>query len=159
MSPIESIPIRKKIPEPTPQKQICENYQWIYQIYFGKTHVPGDLDPDPSLSDSPSKKSNSSKNKNSNKSVKKKYDRNNNCQKHKKQDASDSSSSGSYLSDDGDNRRKRRKKKSYWKTDQIKLCTRLTAKFPITAYKSKIIRFKLDEDPLQCQIYILTFVE
>ena len=28
-----------------------------------------------------------------------------------------------------------------------------------TAYKSKIVRFKLDEDPLQRQIYFLTFVE
>ena len=28
-----------------------------------------------------------------------------------------------------------------------------------TAYKSKIIEFKLDEDPLQRQIYFLTFVE
>ena len=28
-----------------------------------------------------------------------------------------------------------------------------------TAYKSKIIRFKMDEDPLQRQIYFLAFVE
>ena len=28
-----------------------------------------------------------------------------------------------------------------------------------TAYKSKIIRFKLDEDPLQRQIYFLTFID
>ena len=28
-----------------------------------------------------------------------------------------------------------------------------------TAYESKIIRFKMDEDPLQRQIYFLTFVE
>ena len=28
-----------------------------------------------------------------------------------------------------------------------------------TAYKSKIIRFKMDEDPLQRRIYFLTFVE
>ena len=29
----------------------------------------------------------------------------------------------------------------------------------MTSYKSNIIKFKLDEDPLQCQIYFLTFVE
>ena len=29
----------------------------------------------------------------------------------------------------------------------------------MTAYKSKIIRFKIDEDPLQRRIYFLTFVE
>ena len=28
-----------------------------------------------------------------------------------------------------------------------------------TAYKSKIIRFKMDEDPLQCWIYFLTFID
>ena len=28
-----------------------------------------------------------------------------------------------------------------------------------TAFKSKIIRFKMDEDPLQRRIYFLTFVE
>ena len=29
----------------------------------------------------------------------------------------------------------------------------------MTAYKSKIIKFKLDEEPFQCQIYFLIFVE
>ena len=29
----------------------------------------------------------------------------------------------------------------------------------MTAYKSKIIRFKMDKDPLQRRIYLLTFVE
>ena len=29
----------------------------------------------------------------------------------------------------------------------------------MTAYKSNIIRFKMDEDPLQRRIYFLTFVE
>ena len=28
-----------------------------------------------------------------------------------------------------------------------------------TAYKSKIVRYKMDEDPLQRRIYFLTFVE
>ena len=43
--------------------------------------------------------------------------------------------------------------------DLIKLCARLTANFLTTAYTSKIIRFKMDEDPLQRRIYLLTFVE
>ena len=43
--------------------------------------------------------------------------------------------------------------------DPIKLCPRLTAKFLTTSYKSKIIRFKLDEDPLHHQIYFLTLEE
>ena len=50
-------------------------------------------------------------------------------------------------------------KKSHRKKDPIKLCARLTAKFPKTAFKSNIIRFKMDEDPLQRRIYFLTFVE
>ena len=33
------------------------------------------------------------------------------------------------------------------------------AKLLTTAYKAKIIRFKIDEDPLQHRIYFLTFVE
>ena len=45
------------------------------------------------------------------------------------------------------------------KKDPIKLCARLTARLMTTAYKSKIIRFKLDEDPLQGRIYFLAFVE
>ena len=45
------------------------------------------------------------------------------------------------------------------KTDQIKLCARLMAKFLTTAYKSNIIRLKMDEDTLQRRIYFLTFVE
>ena len=51
------------------------------------------------------------------------------------------------------------KKKSHWKKDLIKLCARLTAKFLTTAYKLKIIRFKLDEYPLQRRIHFLTFLE
>ena len=43
--------------------------------------------------------------------------------------------------------------------DLITLCARLTAKFLTTAYKSKIIRFKIDEVRLQHLIYFLTFVE
>ena len=45
------------------------------------------------------------------------------------------------------------------KKSLIKLCTRLTAKLLTTAHKYKIIRFKVDEDPLQPRIYFLAFVE
>ena len=81
-------------------------------------------------------------------------------QKYKKQDASDSTlSRDSDFSNNSDHRRKRRKKKSHRKKDPIKLCARLTEKFLTTAYKSKIIRFKMDEYPLQCWICFLTLVE
>ena len=82
-----------------------------------------------------------------------------NRRKHRKDDSSDpSSSDDSEFSDDSDYRRKQRKKKKHRKKNSIKQCATLTAKFPTTAYKSKIIRFKMDEDPLQRQIYFLTFV-
>ena len=58
-----------------------------------------------------------------------------------------------------DYRRKRCKKKKYWRNDPIKLCASLTAKLLTTAYKSKIIKFKMDDDPLQRWIYFVTFVE
>ena len=45
------------------------------------------------------------------------------------------------------------------KKDLIRLCATLTAKLMTTAYKSKIIRFKMDEDPLQRRIYFLTFID
>ena len=79
--------------------------------------------------------------------------------KNKKQKSSESSSSDSDSSNDSDYRPKRRRKKSHRKNYLIKLCARLTTKFLTTAYKSKIIKFKLDEDPLQSRIYFLTFVE
>ena len=69
--------------------------------------------------------------------------------KHRKDDSSNpSSSDDSDSSDDSNYRRKRRKDKKHWKKDPIRLCATLTAKFMTTAYKSKIIRFKMDEDPL-----------
>ena len=37
--------------------------------------------------------------------------------------------------------------RAIWEKDPIKLCARLTSKLLTTAYKSKIIRFKIDEDP------------
>ena len=45
------------------------------------------------------------------------------------------------------------------KKDPIRLCATLTAKLLTTAFKSKIIRFKLDEDPLQRRIYFLTLID
>ena len=45
------------------------------------------------------------------------------------------------------------------KKDPIRLCATLTAKVLTTAFKSKMIRFKLDEDPLQRWIYFLTFID
>ena len=41
----------------------------------------------------------------------------------------------------------------------MKLCATLTEKLLTTAYKSKIIRFKMDEDLLQRRIYFLTFID
>ena len=64
------------------------------------------------------------------------------------------------LSDKSNYKRKRRNnKKSHQKNDPIKLCTKLTAKLLTTAYKSKIIKLKLDEDLLQRRIYFLTLIE
>ena len=40
----------------------------------------------------------------------------------------------------------------------IKKCVKLSAKLPIATYKSKVIKFKLDEDPLQRRFYVLYFV-
>ena len=54
---------------------------------------------------------------------------------------------------------KKRKRKSDQKKYPIKLCARLTATFLTTAYKSKIIRFKMDENLLQRRIYFVTFLE
>ena len=68
-------------------------------------------------------------------------------------------SDDSDLSNDSDYRRKLHKKKSHQKEDPVKLCARLKSKLLTTAYKSKIIRFKMDEDPLQRRIYFLTIVE
>ena len=45
------------------------------------------------------------------------------------------------------------------KKDPTSLCATLTEKLLTTVYKLKIIRFKMDEDPLQRRIYFLTFIE
>ena len=80
--------------------------------------------------------------------------------KHQKDDSSDPSLSDYYdSSDDSRYRRKRHKDKKHREKDQIRLCATLTAKLLTTAYKLKIIRFKMDEDPLQRRIYFLTFID
>ena len=110
-------------------------------------------DPEPSSSDSSEIFSSDSR-------AKKKKSKKKKCQKHQKYDLSDpSSSDDSDSSDDRYYRRKRYKKKRYRKKDLIKLCANLTAKFLTTVYKSKIIKFRMDEDPHQRRIYVLTFIE
>ena len=118
-SPIDSIQIRIESTEPTPLILTTD-----FPEQKGKTRVPGDPDPDPSLSDSSSNKSNFSKDSNSSKSNIKKRNKKKKCRKHKKHYASDSSSSDSDSYDNSDYRRKRRKKKSHWQNDPIKLCAR-----------------------------------
>ena len=51
------------------------------------------------------------------------------------------------------------KRRNIRKRIRSKQCATLTANFLTTAYRSKIIRFKMDEDPLQRRFYFLTFVE
>ena len=80
--------------------------------------------------------------------------------KHRKDDSSDPSSRhDSDSSDDSHYRRKRRNNKKHRKNDPIRLCATLTKNLLTTAYKSNIIRFKMDEDPLQRRIYFLTFID
>ena len=70
MSPIDLIPIRTKMTEPTPLTRPAN-----FPDQNGKAHVPGDLDLDLSLSESLSNKSNFSKDSNSSVSNKKKRDK------------------------------------------------------------------------------------
>ena len=109
------------------------------------------LDPDPSSSDSLDSSSSDSAPRRKNSKKKKKR------RKHRKYDSSyPSSSDDSDSSEDSHYRHKQRKDKKHQKKDAIKLCATLTEKLLTTAYKSKIIRFRLDEDPLQCRIYMLS---
>ena len=113
-----------------------------------------DLDLDPSSSDLSDSSSSESASKRKKSKQKKKR------RKHRKDDSSDpSSSDDSDSSEDSNYRRKRRKDKKHWKEDPIRICATLTAKFLTKAFKSKIIGFKLDEDPLQRLIYFLTFID
>ena len=85
---------------------------------------------------------------------KKKSTKKKNRRKHRKDDSSDpSSSNDSDSSDDSHYRRKRHKRMKHRGKYPIKLCATLTGKVLATAYKSKIIRFKMEEDPLHCRIY------
>ena len=96
-------------------------------------------EPDPSSSDSSDSSSSDSAPKRK-KSKKKKM----RC-KHRKYDLSEpSSSDDSESSEDGHYRRKRRKDKKHRKKDPIIICATLTGKFLTTAFKSNIIRFKMD---------------
>ena len=106
-----------------------------------------------------SSKSDSFDDTNFSKSKTKKHCTNKNSRKQKKQDSSDSLSSNSNSSNDSDYIGKQHKKKIHQKKGPIKLCARLKAEFLTTVEKSKIIKFKLDEDPLQLRICFLMFVE
>ena len=91
-------------------------------------------------------------------------DKNKNHQKRKKQSSSDSSLSDSDSSDEIGYKIKRcNKKKKHRKNKQgpIKLCAKVTAKLLTSAYKSKVLKFKLDEDPhlLQHCISFINFME
>ena len=111
-------------------------------------------DPESSSSDSLETSSSDSRGKKKKRAKKKK------CCKHRKDDSSDPSlSDDSDSSNDSHYSRKRYKNKKHREKDPIKLCATLTAKLLTTAYKSKIIRFKMDEDPLQRRIYFLTFID
>ena len=112
-------------------------------------------DPKPSLSESSSETCSSDS-----RAKKKKRNKKKKRRKHREDDSSDpSSSDDSDSSDDSNYRRKQRKKNKHWKKDRIKQCATLTENLLTTAYKSKIIRFKMDKDPLQRRIYFLTFLE
>ena len=41
--------------------------------------------------------------------------------------------------------------------DPIKKCVKLTSKLLTYAYKQKVVKFKLDDYPLHCQVYLLSF--
>ena len=111
-------------------------------------------DPEPSSSDSLESSSSDSRARKKKRTKKKKR------RKHRKDDSPDPSlSDDSDSSDDSHYRRKLCKDKKHREKDPIRLCATLTAKMLTTAYKSKIIRFKMDEDPLQRRIYFLTFID
>ena len=120
-----------------------------------KKHEP-EVNPDPETSSSDLSESLSS----DSRARKKKRTKKKNRSKHQKDYSSDPSSSDDYdSSDDSHYTCNRSKDKKYQKDDPIILCATLTGKFLTTAYKSKIIRFKMDEDPLQCRIYFFTIID
>ena len=154
---MENIEERKNIDDiPTRIEMIRSEHSSTSK--FEKHGPKVNSDPDPSPSDSSDLSSSSDLACKRKKSKKKKKRR-----KHRKDDSSDPSSSDdsneSDSSEDSHYICRRRKNKKNPKKDLIRLCATLTAKLLTTAYKSKIIRFKLDEDPLQRRIYFLIFID
>ena len=78
-SPIDLILVGTKIPDPTPLTQQTE--------FPEQNNVPGEPDPEPSLSDSSSNKSNSSKDINYSKTIKKKSNKKKKRRINKEQDS------------------------------------------------------------------------
>ena len=116
MSPIDLISIGTKLPEPTPLTLTTDSptLPTNFPEENEKLSVPGDLDPDLSLSDSSLKKYKSSNDTNSSQSNKNKRDKKKKRRKDKKDDSSDPSSSvNSDSSYDSDYRRKQHKKKRH----------------------------------------------
>ena len=115
-----------------------------------------EVNPDPETSSSDSSETSSLESR----AKTKKKTKNKKRRKHRKYDTSDpSSSNDSDSSDDSHYRFKWRNNKKHQKNDLIRICATLTAKLMTTAYKSKNIRFKMDEDPLHSRIYILEFID
>ena len=106
-SPNDSTPVRTNKPELTPRTRPTDlpTLPRYSSEKKGKARVPGDLDPNPSLSDSSSKRYNLPNDINSSKSIKRKPDKKKYCRKHKKQDVSDSLLSYSDSSDNSEYRR------------------------------------------------------
>ena len=67
-----------------------------------------------------------------------------------------SSDNSNYKSKRGDKKKKYQKHKNQY---PIKLCVKLTSKSLTTAYKSKVIKFKIYEYALQSRSYFLNFME
>ena len=120
-----------------------------------KTHEL-EVNPDPELSSSDSSESLSS----DSRAREKKRMKKKKCRKHRKDDSSDPSPSDDSDSSNGSHyRRKQRKDKRHREKYPIRLCATLTGKLLTTEYMSKIVRFKIDEDPLQRRIYFLAFID
>ena len=117
-------------------------------------------DPDPPSSDPSDDSSSLSDSTRRRRRIKKKGIRKRRRRKKYESDPSSSDDSDdSDSSDDSHFRGRRHVHTKNWKEDPIQLCANLTAKLLTTTFKSKMIRFKLDEDPLQRRIYFLTFID
>ena len=131
------------------QKWLLETFCMPIVVYTAGDWPPSDWSDSSSSSDSEHKRK---KSKNKKK-----------LRKHRKDDFSYPSSSDDFdesdSSEESHYRRRQRKNKKYWEKYPIRLCANLTAKLLTTAFKSKMIRLKLDEDPLQRRIYCLTFID